>query len=71
MFLCPLSLLTLEESPKKFLDAKIIRKTKPFQLRCLQSQQSLLFIGVPNSLLTINETLLPLSYIKSKNRKGL
>ena len=26
MFLCPLSLLTLEENPRKFLDIEIIRK---------------------------------------------
>ena len=29
--------LTLEESPRKFLDAGIIRNIIPFQLRCLQS----------------------------------
>ena len=33
MFLCPLSLLILEENPRKFLDTEIIRKNNTISTR--------------------------------------
>ena len=61
----------LEQNPRKFLHTELLERIIPFQLRCLQSEQSFLFIGVPKSELIINGLLLPVNYIEAETRNRL